>query len=647
MRLALARRDYARACEVLGARGERLIESGYAPELWRMLAPVTERGLLRWRLRSGVELGTPEVLALLREPPEPSPQERTLWASALFAMGRMQESAESAKRAFTAARVANDVPASLDAEMLFLHAQTLASLANGSELLAMLREISSAQSEVQRLALGAKCYALMGVFEPALAQAAKTLPRCAELPPSSRLIAYLDILAAQLSVGRMLDADDVLTRIANECGDVSMAFYSARYLLVLRTSVASHLGHFTEAHEILNRVLPFTGRSAVQRPVLVSQRLWLRLVEGDLAGIGAQIDQVNREFEHGANEYFVQWGFVLKSCFDRFNAVRVVPARDAPPALTGAGGALLRIYRMVQRVRLGEPLPDADRAFLDGLFNGSYLWALGRTVPALVALLAGDHDTAVREASVSALANERIGNRLYESEAREVLCEALLAARQRDELGRAAAELAQLATSFPSPRLAMTAEFFQLAALPTAMDPAALERLALGDAVGPVTARRARALLGGDPPLDEVDRRLIAEIRRRDRAEVQTLAARPGDDGDWRPGWGLDELRKSVWLPDGRSVPLIDHPVLWACLEALAKLGGSASREALVPVIWPGERYDPLVHNNRLNPAVRRLRVMLECDPAHPRRLVTTSDGYGFGDDEPMRWLRVRPAAAS
>ena len=640
LRLAFERGDLGRACEVLRAHGDQLIDVGYTSELWRMLEPATERGLLRWRLRAGVELGTPEVLAQLRELPDPSPQERPLWGQALFAMGRMQESAEVANRAFAAARVANDAGAALDAELLFLHAQTLANLGNQNELLKMLREISAAQTEIQRAALAAKCYALMGVFEPALVQAAKILPRCTELPPGPRLIAYLDILAAYLSVGRMDDADDVLGRIASECGDVTMATYSFRYLLVLRTSVKTHLGRFAEAHEAVNRVLPFTGRSAVQRPVLVSLRYWLRLIEGDLAGIGPQIDHLNSDFARNANEYFVQWGFVLKSFFDRLHARREVPGPNAPPALTGAGGALLRIYRIVQRVRLGEALPPADRAFLDGLYPASYLWALGRTVPALVALLAGDFDTAVREASTGAHLLEEYGNHLYEAEAREVLCEALLVAHRRDDLALEAAAVSRLGAAFPSPRLTMTAELFQMAAQATPPDPAVLERMALRDATGPVVGRRARALLGGDPPLDEVDRMVVAELRRRDRIEVVAVRGQPGADVDWQPGWGLDELRKAVWLSDGRSVPLGDHPVLWAVMEAIAGCGGAASREELVPAIWPGERYDPLVHNNRLNPAIRKLRLAIEVNPSRPSRLVTTADGYGFGDAEPVRWFR-------
>jgi len=640
LRLALEHQRIVEACDILGRRCEALVSSGCASELWHLLEPENDRALARWRLQSGVELGTPEVLSRLREPPSASAEELTLWGQALFEMGHMQAAADIAKRALLTARQSDSSAAALDAELLYLHAQALANAGRKSDPLSMLTTITLAQGELQRAALGAKVYALMGAFEPALKAANDLLPRCAELPPKARLLAYLDLLATHLSLGRMLDAYDVIERIDRECGEVSLAHYSSRYLGVLRESVRAHLGRFEEADALLDQILPYTGRASVQRPVLLSLRTWLRLRQGQFAGLDEQIDQLDHELAAGANEYFVQWVCVLRSLYDRWHA-RPAPLATAPsPALTGAGGHLLRIYRMLQRVRFGEPLGDSDRAFLDGLCHDGYLHGLGHTVSALEHLLAGDSGRAAQEASSATLHLGRLGNHLYASEAREVLCEVLLVAGRGADLERAAEILAEDGRRFPSARLCASAEFYAMASR-SPLDPALLERLA-ADPSTPTVMRRARALLGGEAPLDAVDRCIVASLERRSGARVETL----GPAGEWRAGWGLDALRRAVWLSDGARVELQDHPILWSCLEALATLGGTANREALVPLIWPGERYDPAVHNNRLNPAIRKLRLAIEADPSRPRRLVTTTDGYGFGPHEAVRWLRPLSATS-
>lgn len=635
LRLSLASERIAEARAILAARCEALVASGYASELWRQLEPQHHRELARWRMQSAVEVGTPEVLSLLREPPNAAPEELTLWGQALFEMGRMQESADVAKRALLAAREADASATALDAELLYLHAQALANAGKKNDPLSMLTTITQAQGELQRAALGAKVYALMGAFEPALKAANDLLPRCAKLPPKARLLAYLDILATHLSLGRMLDAHDILERIDRECGGISLAHYSARYLGVLRVSVLTHLGRFEEADTILDQILPYTGRATVQRPVLVSMRLWLRLRQGQLAGLEEQLGQLDHDLEANANEYFLQWACVLRSLHERWHARPPPPASAPSPAFTGAGGHLLRIYRMLQRVRRGEPLGTSDRTFLQGLCPEGYLHGLAHTVFALAHLVAGDGERAAQEGASAVHHLARLGNHLYASEAREVLCEVLLVSGRQADLERTAGHLADDGRRFPSSRLVASADFYAMAAR-SPVDPAVLERLA-GDPSTPTVMRRARALLGGEAPLDAVGRRVVDAIERQSRARVVTLGAARAD---WRPGWGLDALRHAVWLPDGARVELADHPILWACLEALAALGGAASREALVPYIWPGERYDPAVHNNRLNPAIRKLRLVLEANPSRPQRLVTTPDGYGFGPLEAVRWLR-------
>jgi hypothetical protein len=236
-----------------------------------------------------------------------------------------------------------------------------------------------------------------------------------------------------------------------------------------------------------------------------------------------------------------------------------------------------------------------------------------------------------------------MGNLLYESESLEHLADIYLVARRGRDLARTAGELRGLAKRFPSRRLEVVADFSEMASRQDTLNPGLLETLAAFDLVEPTVSRRCRALLGANAPLDEVDRRVVSKLHQRDHTRIESVGPWSRREGEWVAGWGLDGLRKRVWLPDGTLIDFVDHPVRWAIFEAIALHGGQASREQLVPTIWPGETFDPLVHNNRLNPAIRKIRLAIERDPSLPRRLVTTVDGYGFGVEEPVRWLRRAP----
>jgi DNA-binding response OmpR family regulator len=86
-----------------------------------------------------------------------------------------------------------------------------------------------------------------------------------------------------------------------------------------------------------------------------------------------------------------------------------------------------------------------------------------------------------------------------------------------------------------------------------------------------------------------------------------------------------------VWLPSGARIELGKQPLLLRILEHLADSGGAATKESLVLSVWEERDYHPLRHDNRLQAAVRKLRQRIEDDPANPRRLVTTEDGYALG----------------
>jgi len=224
---------------------------------------------------------------------------------------------------------------------------------------------------------------------------------------------------------------------------------------------------------------------------------------------------------------------------------------------------------------------------------------------------------------------------------------ALVAGAMR-ELADAAEALEALAQALALPRFAMEARFFR-ATSPTGIDGAALEACAAAARVSPVAARRARALLAGEDAartLDALDRVVLAAARRVGADRLTTLAGRAagGDDAAWLPGWGIDSARRSVWWPDGRHVDLTVAPQGVRLLDVLADHRGAASKEQLTLMVWGEREYHPLRHDKRLQVAVLRLRRLIEADPRHPARLVTTEDGYALGTSEPIR--RIAPPDA-
>jgi len=234
-------------------------------------------------------------------------------------------------------------------------------------------------------------------------------------------------------------------------------------------------------------------------------------------------------------------------------------------------------------------------------------------VQAEAALLAGQADAA-QAACARALELARLhGQVLLEGDALITRCEVAVAFA-RPDLGEAAAALAKLADQIGSPRLRAEARFFS-----AGVDAAELEELAaLGD-LAPAAARRAQRLLGCATRVDSLDAVLVDRLR----AGIEGPPA-------YQSGWGLDPARKAVWLP-GRWIDLAAAPLSQQILTVVAAAGGSISKDDLVCRAWGESEYHPLRHDKRMQIAVHRLRKQIEDDPAAPRRLVTTPDGYALG----------------
>ena len=634
------------ASQLLEARGDPLFAAGYALPIWRCLEHSGDRSLARFRLRCAAELGSDEVIDRVELPDAPTAGERMLWSRALFAAGRLAEAGVQSEAAMVAAEAEHDPNLAFQAKVLSLFSRSVAAVGEREDLLSTLAMLSPTAADpeggVAQEAFAAKCYGFLGEYATALKIGRDAARRLLEIEPPRRVPVLIDVLVLQLLLGRMGDATGTMDALQKTGAGTVHSLFEARYLGVLRVNLATHSGRLAEARDLLARLLPFSGRSLVHRPILTAQELHLKMVAGEFEGVGPDLARVAADFNLAGNRYLTQWAAGLESLLRRNQARPEAPLSEGVGESwdENANGHMLGLLRLLHRTRQ-HPLGADERGFLARFPPGTFQHATALQISAQSSLLEGADEVALQQLPAAVAEAAQLGHGLCEADGVLLWCTALLAAGRNEELAHAAAELVRLGNVFPSARLQAEAAFFAMAANGGAVDPATLERLAGLESTAPVAARCAQSLLGGTPSIDAIDRRVLGALASRPGWRIQLAV--PAPPGRWVPGWGLDGLRHQIWLPRGKPVDLSPSPVLWACLEALASLGGSASREALVPAIWPGERYHPLVHDNRLNPAIRKLRLAIEVDPAAPRRLITTAGGYGFGTGEPVRWLKAPP----
>jgi excisionase family DNA binding protein len=254
-------------------------------------------------------------------------------------------------------------------------------------------------------------------------------------------------------------------------------------------------------------------------------------------------------------------------------------------------------------------------------------------------LLVGGRGAAALAAARRTLAVARAsGAKTLVSEALATMIDALLVAGDREdaELADAVRALRAVGEEAPSRRLVIEATLPATCLAPAA-DPAAIEAVAAEIDVAPVAARRARALLGGHPPLDAIDRAVVAALRA--RRSLSRLSVVVAPESEWTPSWRWEEAALRVVLPGGRAVDLAARSVQAALLLALAR-ARQASKEDLVRAAWRVGDYHPHRDDKRLQAAIRALRDTVEDDARDPRRIVTTSTGYALGESE--RFLFVR-----
>lgn len=648
--LLLAAGRTALAVETLQRVGEELLASGMAPILWRAIGgrDVIDRaqhaeGLQRWRLRIALEHGDPEVLASLEPPVDGAPPaERLSWARLRYAQRHFGEAEEAARQVAEA----GGAPREIAAEAALLQARALICLGRLEDAMRTAEAADTQRSfeRFERDEMRGSCLASVGRHDEALAMARDLEARIPSLPETRRSEALYDTARIHYILHRLPDARRLVDELLGQLGPHAHLVQHGRKALQVDAAIALEMGDLERVGRITEQLSsflrPIPGAWAQVRSVDVARRFHAGELEG-LEGVVEDLLASARETEVADVVYHA----------DIFRT-RLASLRAEPPIPEEASGvpsqaapaqrlfaAFRELHRALARTRW-EAGPDSGDA--DALPDYLELAVLTRLVRAQRALLLGRHRESVGEARAAYEAALEAGFGIAAIEALDRLLEAHAAAGEEDALREVAQQMVAKARAMPSPRFEAEGRFYLLIAAPEVPDPAALEALAALGETAPVAARRAATLLGDEVPLDAIDRLVVQTVLERyegrwSMAMVPTPTAGPDLH------WGLDGDRRVVWRRGAEPVSFEKKELLWRVLEALADQGGEAIKEDLAEAVWDDEAYHPLVHDNRMRLAVRKIRQLIEDEPGDPRRLITTAEGYALAG--PLRRSGERAGA--
>jgi hypothetical protein len=78
----------------------------------------------------------------------------------------------------------------------------------------------------------------------------------------------------------------------------------------------------------------------------------------------------------------------------------------------------------------------------------------------------------------------------------------------------------------------------------------------------------------------------------------------------------------------GQWLHLDNKPLIFAFLRCLHECTGFVEKECLAERLWPGEAYNPVVHDARIFDIARRTRALIECYEHQPVSLLSGRLGY-------------------
>jgi hypothetical protein len=633
LRLFVGEGEAALAAAALDSRSAAELEVGQVLGVWRELARSTAPELASWRLRCATEIGDPAALRVVPLPPSPTAADRVRWALSLFQQGRYEEVGAAGAEARVAALAAGEDGLAFEAgRLLGRAASNMGHLERALEVFTAQRPATSRQV-AQRDVDIAVCLAGLGRRDLALAQARAVEDRLLEHPEVADRELYLTVGMVFYNVGALRLAERAVERFLTYSGELRGHDAASTRALIMSCTIAIDRGAFIEAERLLDKLSPFALRSPAYSIYAAMLRMELRLMTGGFEGLRADFMKFVEVAAKTGREDFDRIAFGIRVRM----AMALCEPPEGPPLDLKPNDTLSKdlalIWDAIHRARWGESTsaPAEMRSSVPGVH------ALGHLSQAWVALGTGKIEAGLKLAEEAAILADTAGYGGIEALAHEARADAeILAGSPAPNVTAIAAALMAIAKKQGMTPLMIHSELALLLASAEGFDPGRLEGIAAHPSA-PVAARRARALLGEDCPLDFIDRAVVSAARKRLGCRIQPVTAGVSAGG-FTGGWGLDDRTRTVWLPD-RSCSLAERPLLWRMLSVIAGGGGAVEKEALVTGAWELRGYHPHRDDARLHTAIGALRKLIEDDPTSPKRLVTTEVGYAFGRAAPVRRL--------
>jgi len=618
LRLALSSGDTTSALQICRASFDALLHSGHAPTLWQLLG-AEGATFGSFKLRAAMQLADVKITTTLDEPPPDALFERLLWARALAVEEHSERALRIAEPLIDLARKSGDARLTFWAALeLAIIERVLIGPERGLDRIAEAVAIDDA-TRALRTALHAFWLAESGRIAESLEMLERSRPGAPR--PPVRLTTPL----ADEILGGPIDFFIRYYRMAAfmECGTLDRAHVeltgggdlglsdSLRASHVQRVGIANLAiahGRLAEARQMLDRLSHGASASSYLTIARLLEVDW-RMASGHFAGATADLDALMND-TRARNALVHAW------CFDARERLYIATANaddcaqgEASTPLGRVSEVVLSLRRALRAARNGQPHDVIEPLEIEGAI-------IRHNILATDALLL-HKEAATQARSAIALAKAH-GWAVREAESRQLLVECLVVQGDRESARKEAEVLLDHAASMPSPRFVAEARLLLAAVALPAVDCVVLAELASADDVAPCASRRARALLGDAPGrLDMLDERIVSAVR----ANVEIISLRANGRSPSRR-WGLDVIRRIVWLPDGRVISLAKHELLMRTLETIGRCGGVATFAELATAAWKVRTFHPLDDGNRIRVAFHRLRALIEDDPARPQRVL-------------------------
>lgn len=604
VRLATALGDEARVSALLDEHLESLMAHGHAEPLFDVLVP--ERGacppaLFSHAMRIAHALLSGRSLGWARAEPQPSaPRDRLRWCQVLAHGGDVAASERSVE-ALTRDPAMHEVRD----EALVLHADVVCWSGEPTRALVIFESVDVQDGELRasrdlRLAVA---LSRLGRSEEARARVTAALETTARLPERGRLGLRGALVSALLAGSRFADLERLL-------GVAEPPIGAPAPILFATLAMATERGHAELARRILEHAHLFEDESVSVRFAVRYNDLRLRLAFGPYAALDRDARVFLSDVRMSVVPDFAVYLFGAHAHAALLECAAPASAPEGP--LEGGNVALVAGWKAMLGLRRGERCEVPPR----GLHTLEVELCVLRA-HAELALFDGRLEDALGCVSAALTIAREQGLRLEELTLLALGLDVHLLGGPRDAQRAAASafELDRLATALGSQRFGAEAALGHWA-LSSARAPAALARLCdgePGDASSPVARRRAAALMGRPSALDAIDRRVVGAI-----AEGQPRA----------DAFVLDVPQRRVSLPSGTVVDLSSAPLHLKILEVLFRAGGAATKAELAQTAWGVAKYHPTRDDKRMQVAMHRLRHAVEPDPAKPRWLLRSEDGY-------------------